>query len=213
MCLFVSESDEVFGTLRMYGAAACCNSRVHGRNVVLWPPLPNTRLVTLTGALRAQPAIAPCGPAAPQVTASCSVRLCPVVCTISKPRAVRRRRRVRGYGVHNYRETASELCAYLWFYTRVQDPWIFVINCKQFSEVRAIRSTEQYYSTVVSPLLLACYISVYPYFGQFSSKKYRVQKFSYSGKAGLGGSGGVYTRYSRELGIVVPSWYSRTVCN
>ena len=154
-----------------------------------------TRLVTLTGALRAQPAIAPCGPAAPQVTASCSVRLCPVVCTISKPRAVRRRRRVRGYGVHNYRETASELCAYLWFYTRVQDPWIFVINCKQFSEVRAIRSTEQYYSTVVSPLLLACYISVYPYFGQFSSKKYRVQKFSYSGKAGLGGSGGVYTRY------------------
>ena len=172
-----------------------------------------TRLVTLTGALRAQPAIAPCGPAAPQVTASCSVRLCPVVCTISKPRAVRRRRRVRGYGVHNYRETASELCAYLWFYTRVQDPWIFVINCKQFSEVRAIRSTEQYYSTVVSPLLLACYISVYPYFGQFSSKKYRVQKFSYSGKAGLGGSGGVYTRYSRELGIVVPSWYSRTVCN
>ena len=96
-------------------------------------------------------------------------------------RAVRRRRRVRGYGVHNYRETASELCAYLWFYTRVQDPWIFVINCKQFSEVRAIRSTEQYYSTVVSPLLLACYISVYPYFGQFSSKKYRVQKFSYSG--------------------------------
>ena len=134
----------------------------------------------MTGALRAQPAIAPCGPAAPQVTASCSVRLCPVVCTISKPRAVRRRRRVRGYGVHNYRETASELCAYLWFYTRVQDPWIFVINCKQFSEVRAIRSTEQYYSTVVSPLLLACYISVYPYFGQFSSKKYRVQKFSYS---------------------------------
>jgi hypothetical protein len=39
MCLFVSESDEVFGTLRMYGAAACCNSRVHGRNVVLWAPL------------------------------------------------------------------------------------------------------------------------------------------------------------------------------
>ena len=35
MCLFVSESDEVFGTLRMYyGAAACCNIRVHGRNVV-----------------------------------------------------------------------------------------------------------------------------------------------------------------------------------
>ena len=41
MCLFVSESDEVFGTLRMYGAAACCNFRVHGRNVVLWPPLSN----------------------------------------------------------------------------------------------------------------------------------------------------------------------------
>ena len=38
MCLFVSESDEVFGTLRMYGAAACCNFRVHGRNVVLWAP-------------------------------------------------------------------------------------------------------------------------------------------------------------------------------
>ena len=41
MCLFVSESDEVFGTLRMYGAAACCNYCVHGRNVVLSAPLPN----------------------------------------------------------------------------------------------------------------------------------------------------------------------------
>ena len=39
-----------------------------------------TRLVTLTGALRAQPAIAPCGPAAPQVTASCSVVFAP--CTL-----------------------------------------------------------------------------------------------------------------------------------
>ena len=130
---------------------ACSDLLISSNRIV---PSTLTRLVTLTGALRAQPAIAPCGPAAPQVTASCSVRLCPVVCTISKPRAVRRRRRVRGYGVHNYRETASELCAYLWFYTRVQDPWIFVINCKQFSEVRAIRSTEQYYSTVVSPLAL-----------------------------------------------------------
>ena len=43
MCLFVSESDEVFGTLRMYGAAACCNSRVHGRNVVLWAALPKNK--------------------------------------------------------------------------------------------------------------------------------------------------------------------------
>ena len=39
MCLFVSASDEVFGTLRMYGAAVCCDFRVHGRNVVLWAPL------------------------------------------------------------------------------------------------------------------------------------------------------------------------------
>ena len=47
MCIFVSESDEVFGTLRMYGAAACCNSRVHGRNVVLWPPLSNKHPISL----------------------------------------------------------------------------------------------------------------------------------------------------------------------
>ena len=144
------------------------------------------------------------------MTAGCSVRLCPVVCTIPKLRAVGRRCRVRGCGAHNYRETASELCAYLRFYNQVPDPWIFVLNCKQFSEVRAIRSAEQYYSTVVSPVLSASYIPVYPYFGRFSSKKYRVQKFSYLGKAGVDGSGGVYTRYSCELGIVVPSsWLYR----